>query len=410
VMLLDLDGFKLVNDSLGHAVGDELLVRLAPRLQRELRASDTVARLGGDEFGFLFEDVGREHALIEVAERLLAAVAEPVPLDEARRLTASLGITIAEPTDTTETTLSNADTAMYNAKDAGPGGFEIYDETMRTRLLRELAITKALEAALHADELDVYYQPIVSLTNGRILALEALARWNHPQLGWVPPDEFIPIAEEHSLIIPLGQQLLSQAAKQAADWRTNFPDALPLGIFVNISPRQLSGVDFVDSFTHTLEHHGLSPSDIGIEITERVLIDHDDTTLVDNLEELLTLGVRLSLDDFGTGYSSLTALKRLPLTLLKIDRSFIAAIRTETDSAAITDASINLGHTLGLTVIAEGVETQIQADYLSQLGCDAGQGFHYAQPQPAQQTTTLLQTEHNDSSTQARQERWCTAA
>jgi diguanylate cyclase (GGDEF)-like protein/PAS domain S-box-containing protein len=411
VMLLDLDGFKLVNDSLGHAAGDELLVTLAPRLQRELRASDTVARLGGDEFAFVFEDVGREQVLIGMAERLLAAVAEPVASGHTHlRLTASLGITIAEPAATTETSLSNADTAMYKAKGAGRNRFEIYDDTMRSRLMRERTLMRELTSALRDSQLEIYYQPIISLTDGRVLAFEALARWNHPQWGWVAPSEFIPIAEDHGLILVLGQQVLSDAAKQATDWRTTYPHAFPLGIFANVSPRQLSQPDFVDVFVDTLEHQGASPRDVGIEITERVLIHHDEKKLAGNLEQLIRLGVRISLDDFGTGYASLTALKQLPLTAVKIDRSFIKAIRSKTDPAPVTHATVSLGHTLGLIVIAEGVETELQAGYLRDLGCDAAQGFHYARPQPAHLATTLLQAEQDDASPQARQDRWRTAA
>jgi ammonium transporter, Amt family len=408
VMLLDLDEFKRVNDSLGHAVGDELLVGLAPRLQRELRGSDSVARLGGDEFAFVFEDITREQDLISMAQRLLAAVTDP--RDHSQPVTASLGITIAEPSDTAETALSNADTAMYKAKKAGPGGFEIYDETMRERLLRDLALTEGFATALQDNQLEVHYQPIVSLTDGRILALEALARWNHPQWGRIAPSEFIPLAENHGLIVQLGQFVLSEAAKQATLWRTDYANALPLGIFINVSPRQLSQPDFVNVFTHTLEQHGASPTDIGIEITERAVIDHDEPTLVDTIAQLTKLDVRLSLDDFGTGYSSLTALKQLPLTAVKIDRSFITVIHAHTERAPITRATVSLGHQLGLTVIAEGVETQLQADFLTQLGCDAAQGFHYARPQPARQTTILLQTEHHDANLQTRRGRWRTAA
>ena len=408
VMLLDLDAFKLVNDSLGHAVGDALLVTLAPRLQREVRSNDTVARLGGDEFGFLFEDFTKEHELVDVAERLLGAVADSP--DHVQRLTGSLGLTFAGSGDLAEVVLSNADTAMYKAKNAGPGSFEVFDETMRSRLLREVALTKALATALEDNDLEVHYQPIVSLEDGRILALEALARWNHPQWGWISPNEFIPLAEDHGLIVGLGQFVLDEAAKQASVWRTEYPNALPLGIFVNVSSRQLSQSDYVGDFTRTLERHGISSSDIGIEITERVLLDHDDQTLADNLAELIRSGVGLSLDDFGTGYSSLTALKMLPLTALKIDRSFIEAIHENTDVAPISRASISLGHEFGLTVIAEGVETQAQVDTLRQFGCDAAQGFHFARPQSADRTTTLLQTEVDDIGPEARHARWRVAA
>jgi ammonium transporter, Amt family len=407
VMLLDLDEFKSVNDSLGHAAGDALLVKVASRLRQELRGGDSVSRIGSDEFGFLFENVSREPDLINVAERLLAAVAE---LDHPQRLTASLGITITEPADTAESALSNADSATQKAKAAGHGTFEVYDETMRERLQRRLALTEALATALDDNQIGVHYQPIVSLVDGRILALEALARWKHPQWGWVAPDEFVPIAEDHGLVVQLGQQILDQVAEQAAAWRTAHPQALPLGIFTNTSSRQLSHPDFADDFARTLERHGTSAGDIGIEITERVLIDHAENALDDNLTRLTLLGVRLSLDDFGTGYSSLTALKRLPLTALKIDRSFVDAIRGSTDPAPISRASISLGHALGLTVIAEGVETQLQADYLHELGCDAAQGFHYARPQAADQTSILLRRDQEEPNEDARQRRWRAAA
>ena len=408
VMLLDVDDFKRINDSLGHAASDELLRGLAPRLQQQLCGSDSVARLGGDEFAFVFEDITREQDLISMAQRLLAAVT--ALRDHSQRVTASLGIAIAESSDTAETALSNADTAMYKAKKAGPGGFEIYDETMRERLLRDLALTEGLATALEDDQLEIHYQPIVSLTGGSILALEALVRWNHPQWGRIAPSEFIPLAENRGLIVQLGQFVLSEAAKQANLWRNDYANALPLGIFINVSPRQLCQPDFVNVFTNTLEQHGASPTDIGIEITERAVIDHDEPTLVDTLAQLTKLGVRLSLDDFGTGYSSLTALKGLPLTAVKIDRSFIAVIQARTARAPVTRATISLGHQLGLTVIAEGVETQLQADFLTKLGCDAAQGFHYARPQPAHQTTILLQTEHHDANLQTRRGRWRTAA
>jgi predicted signal transduction protein with EAL and GGDEF domain len=380
-------------------------VRLAARLQRELRGSDSVARLGGDEFGFLLEGLAPGEGLFGVAQRLLAAVAEPSGFGQPQLLTASLGITAAVASDTTETVLSNAEGAMSIAKKAGPGSVEIYDEAMRVRLLRDLALVRALAAALRNDQLEVHYQPIASLRDGRILALEALARWRHPEWGWVRPDEFIAVAEEHGLIVELGQRVLGEAAKHAAAWRASYPDALPLGTFVNASPRQLSRTDFVEVFTRALEEHGTTPGDIGIEITERVLIDHDEETLAANLDRLTRLGVRFGLDDFGTGYSSLTALKQLPLTVLKIDRSFVTAIRTATDPAPITRASISLGHALGLVVVAEGVETKLQADYLRRLGCDAAQGFHYHRPRSPRQTTALLQAQHDTTAHHAQRER-----
>ena len=394
VMLLDLDGFKLVNDSLGHHVGDELLIGLAPRLQRELRASDSVARLGGDEFALLIEDFEREQQVVAIAARVLAAVAEPTLIGQSElQVTASIGIAIAKPDETAETALGNADNAMYKAKSAGAGYFEIYNDTMRFALQRELMLTQALTAALRAGETDVHYQPIVSLVDGRILAVEALARWSSPALGRIEPGEFIPLAEDHELIVALGQQVLRRAARQTADWRAKDPCALPLGTFVNVSPRELAQPDFVEIFTQTLEQAGVAMTDIGIEITERVLIDEANIALTSNLDQLVRLGVRLVLDDFGTGYASLTALKQLPLTALKIDGSFTKAILTPTDTAPVCNAMISLGHTLALTVIAEGVETQLQADYLTRHGCDAAQGFHYGRPQSAERMTALLEAD-----------------
>ena len=394
VMLLDLDGFKLVNDSLGHRVGDELLVGLAARLQRELRSSDSVARLGGDEFGLLIEDFEREQQVIAIAARVLAAVAEPTLIGRSElQVTASIGIAIAKPDETAETALGNADNAMYKAKSAGAGYFEIYNDTMRFALQRELMLTQALTAALRAGETDVHYQPIVSLVDGRILAVEALARWNNSDLGPIEPSEFIPLAENHGLIVALGQQVVRLAARQTADWRAKNPHVLPLGAFVNVSPHELAQSDFVEIFTRTLEETGVATTDIGIEITERVLIDDANTTLIDNLNQLVQLGVRLVLDDFGTGYASLTALKQLPLTAVKIDGSFTRAILTTTDTAPVCDATISLGHTLALTVIAEGVETLLQSDYLTRHGCDAAQGFHYGRAQSADRMTALLEAD-----------------
>ena len=265
---------------------------------------------------------------------------------------------------------------------------------MRSRLLRELTLTKALTSALENEELDVYYQPIVSLTDGRILAMETLARWDHPELGRIEPAEFIPIAEKHGLIIPLGRHVLDDAARNASLWRARYPNALPLGIFVNTSPQQLTQPDFVDVFLRTLASHTVAPTEIGIEITERAFIDRDEDVLFENLARLDKLGIRMSLDDFGTGYASLTALKELPLVALKIDGSFIAEIRAPTDAAPVTRASVTLGHALSLTVIAESVETDVQAAYLRRLGCDAAQGFHCGRPQPAEQAAAALQAEY----------------
>jgi diguanylate cyclase (GGDEF)-like protein len=392
VLLLDLDNFKLINDSLGHVVGDELLVAVARRLSRGLRASESATRLGGDEFAFTVEDVNTETELAAVAIRILSALAEPLAVDDrVAHVTASLGIALAEPGDDTISLLRNADIAMYQAKTEHGGGFDFFDRTMRGRMLRELELGAALKDALQAGELAVHYQPIVSLRDGQLLAIEALTRWPHPQWGWVHPTEFIPLAERNGMIIPLGTWLLAQTATQAATWRKRYPDALPLGVFVNISPRQLSQPNFIPLLTETLADHDANPSDIGIEITEHVFIPPA-TQLDENLAALTQMGIRLSLDDFGTGYSALSSLMRFPLAALKIDRSFIRDISRNTDTHPITTAAISLAHGQHLLAIAEGVETEEQARRLRQLGCDAAQGYYFARPQPANKLTAVLET------------------
>ncbi len=402
VMLLDLDNFKLVNDSLGHEIGDDVLIAIGSRLSEVIRAGDTVVRLGGDEFAVVVEPFRDEHELVAVAQRILSVFAKPVVVgSRLQPVTASLGIALGKRGDTPEVLLRSADTAMYRAKETRRGSFELFDEVMRSRVLRELEVRNALAEALRHQDLQVYFQPIVSLTTGEVLSIEALVRWLHPQWGWVAPNEFIPLAETDGLIISLGQYVLTETARQAARWRDRYPEAIPLGVFVNVSPRQLAQPNFVASYTHTLHEHGLTPQQLGLEITERVFIDKRDVVIAQNLAELARIGARLSLDDFGTGYSALASLKRFPFTTLKIDRSFIRSIHTPTDTAPISTAIVTVGKALGLTVIAEGVENQVQADYLRQLGCDAAQGFHYLRPQPAKQLTAYLDTKLNqtDSST-----------
>ena len=391
VLLLDLNNFKLINDSLGHDVGDEVLVAVARRLDRELRASESATRLGGDEFAFAVEDVKTETELAAVASRILSALAEPLAVDDrVARVTASLGIALAEPGDDPVSLLRNADIAMYQAKAQHQAAFDFFDRKMRARTLRELELGAALKDALRAGELAVHYQPIVSLGDGQVLAVEALTRWAHPQWGWVQPTEFIPLAERNGTIIPLGMWLLAEAARQAAAWRKQYPDALPLGVFVNVSPRQLSQPNFIPFLTKTLSDHDASPSDIGIEITEQVFTDTA-AQLDENLAALTQMGIRLSLDDFGTGYSALSSLMRFPLAALKIDRSLIRD--TDTDSDPITTAAISLAHGQDLLAIAEGVETEEKAKHLRQLGCAAAQGYYFARPQPASELTGLLETQ-----------------
>ncbi len=390
VMLLDVDDFKLVNDSLGHAVGDQLLVELARRLD-VLRGGETVARLGGDEFAFVAEGLRSEHDVVGFAERLQSVFVEPFAVaGTTRHMTGSLGIALTGGGASSDDLLRDADMAMYRVKATGKNGFEFFDDALRAQLLRQVALRSALESVLRERSLELFYQPIVSLADGRILAVEALVRWQDPQWGWVQPGEFIPLAEANGLIVPLGRYVLDEAVRQTAQWRKQNPETLPLGVFVNVSPRELSEPSFVSFVTETLVEHGLTASDIAFELTERVFIDERNHTLNKNLADLAKAGIRIVLDDFGTGYSALASLNRFPLAALKIDRFFIRTIRTGGDDDPITRAIISLGKTLHMAVIAEGVETEVQLDCLRRLGCDAAQGFLLARPQPPDRISYLL--------------------
>ncbi len=391
VMLVDVDDFKLVNDSLGHAAGDELLVALAGRLRSIVRGSETVARLGGDEFALVVENGRGDHEIVALAKRVQTAFDEPFKVaDTERRMTGSLGIALATGSSAPSDLLRDADTAMYRAKNAGKAGIEFFDAAVRAELLRHVALSQELDDALRAHELEVHYQPIVSLADGRILAVEALVRWHHREWGWVQPGEFISLAEENGLIVPLGQFVLGEAARQAHLWRRQHRGSLPLGLFVNVSPRELAQPEFVPFVANTLAEHGLTAESIALELTERVFINDHDAQVIQSLEELAKLEIRLVLDDFGSGYSALSSLKRFPFVALKIDGYFIGAIRKQDDDAPVTRAVLTLGKTLGMTVIAEGVENELQLAYLRNLGCDAAQGFYLGRPQPAAGISELL--------------------
>jgi len=394
-IFLDLDDFKLVNDSLGHGAGDELLRAVARRLTAAVREGDTVARLAGDEFAFVIEALPEERDSVVAAERIASALEAPFAVgDGTRQITASLGIALARRGDDPDVVLRNADTAMYSAKAKNKGGFEVFDEAMRQRLLRELAIKDALGFALEHEQLEIDYQPIVSLDDRRVLGVEALVRFRHPGWRWMQPHEFIPVAEADGLIIPLGRFVFSESARQAARWRDRYAGALPLGVFVNVSPEELASPDYSAFVEATLRELNLPPAAVGIEITERSFIDGHDGHAAANIARLAALGVRLSLDDFGTGYSSLASLKRLPFRAIKIDRYFVDAIRHPDDPAPISAAIVGLGKALEATVIAEGVESEVQADYLRRIGCPAAQGYLYGRPQPAAEISGLLTREH----------------
>jgi diguanylate cyclase (GGDEF)-like protein/PAS domain S-box-containing protein len=391
VLALDLDRFKLINDSLGHAAGDELLVALAARLRNAVRPSDTVARFGGDEFVVVCDGLEGPEAAVAVAERLSRAISEPVALRSGEHfIGASIGIALACGGDreTPDSLLRDADAAMYRVKERGGGDrYELFDEHMRDQVLRRVRTESDLRRALEGDELRVHYQPIVDVETGRPLSVEALVRWEHPQRGLIPPSEFIGIAEDTGLIADLGLRVLDVAAAQVAEWQRRF--GIPLGLAVNVSGRQLARGEFPAHVAAIVARSGLAPGTLALEITESVLIEEADGTMA-VLAQLREHGMRLILDDFGTGYSSLAYLKRFALHGLKIDRSFIDGLGTEDDDLTIVEAVIRMAHSLGLDVVAEGVETEAQLSQLRRLGCPNAQGYLFARPLPPAEMGALL--------------------
>jgi diguanylate cyclase (GGDEF)-like protein len=379
VLFLDLDRFKLVNDSLGHGAGDGLLVSVAERLSDVLRAGDTAARFGGDEFVILCEDVSGEHQAIAIAERIAAELDAPFNVggDEVFVRT-SVGIALAtESGARPEALIRDADAAMYRAKERGGGVYEVFDDQMRERAVRRMETENALHRALDRGEFVMHYQPIVQMATGALYGVEALARWQHPQRGLVMPGEFIEAAEETGLIIALGAWAFEASCTQSAAWGGG------VMMSVNLSARQCGHPDLVASFGEILRRTRADPASICLEITETALMEDVDASTA-TLTALKELGLTLSLDDFGTGYSSLRALRHLPVDVVKIDRSFIAPIEHDPQEAAIVAAVISLSHALGLRTVAEGIETIAQVDRLRALGCDLAQGFYFAKPGPAE--------------------------
>ncbi|MCZ7529969.1 MAG: PAS domain S-box protein [Acidimicrobiia bacterium] len=393
VLFLDLDRFKTINDSLGHDTGDDLLVAVARRLEAALRPGDTVARFGGDEFTVLCDDLVDVHVEPrEIADRLLDAIVRPFPLkgEEEAYLTASIGIALASGVeDRPQSLLRDADAAMYRAKEEGKARHVVFDDAMRATAVERLETETALHRALERGEFEVFYQPIVSLNDARCVGAEALVRWRHPERGLVAPVEFINLAEETGLIVSLGAWVLEEACHQAAIWQSLAATEDPFTVAVNLSARQLSNPGLVDQVRSALEQSGVDPDHIALEITEDVLMDDTEATMR-TLSDLKGLGVNLGIDDFGTGYSSLGYLKRLPVGLVKIDRSFVAGLGRDTEDSAIVTAVISLADALDMKVIAEGVESSEQLAELLALGCDYAQGFFFAPPQPAGDLEVLI--------------------
>jgi diguanylate cyclase (GGDEF)-like protein/PAS domain S-box-containing protein len=391
VLLIDLDAFKTVNDSLGHTVGDRLLVDVAARLQSALRSGDTAARLGGDEFAILLENLATTTAADETAQRLINALEAPfIIAGKEIFIHASAGVTYAGTHgDTAGELLRNADAAMYRAKGQGKGCFRIYEAEMHSAAVARLEIETDLRRALQEDEFVVEYQPIVSLAENRVISLEALVRWQHPTRGLVPPDEFIPIAEENGLIVDIGRRVLAKACGDTRVWQKRHPRH-GLAIAVNLSTRQLSDPDLVSDVVQILRDTGLVAGDLTLEITETALM-HDPEVAIGRLHELKAVGVRLAIDDFGTGYSSLGSLQRLPVDTLKIDKSFIDRVTRGAEAAGVVHALIRLAGTLQLDIVAEGVEHDDQVRRLEELGCDQIQGFCFSKPLAPGGIENLLQ-------------------
>jgi diguanylate cyclase (GGDEF)-like protein/PAS domain S-box-containing protein len=391
VLYVDLDRFKAVNDTLGHAVGDQLLVEAAARIQAAVRETDTVARLGGDEFVVLCEDIEGVHHATHFAQRIITALQIPFRFgNDDPHVSATIGIAFSvDGTETADAMLANADIAMYRAKDNGRSRYELFDEDMQQWVAAQGALEAALRQAVSRDELRLYCQPIVETGTGRVSGFEALVRWERPGFGLVAPDSFIPTAEETGLIVDIGNWVLDRACRQAASWAKRWPGRR-LGISVNVSSRQLRTDDILETVTGVLARTGLDPTLLTLELTESILID-DALTVEPLMRELRALGVGLALDDFGTGYSSLTYLRAFPINIVKIDQSFIRAIGTEQEDTAIVAAVIALGTNLGLNVVAEGIETEQQLAVLRQLGCPYMQGYLFSRPTPIDQVTTVLE-------------------
>lgn len=390
LLFLDLDHFKHVNDSLGHPVGDDLLRAVAQRLQENLRHRDTVARLGGDEFIILLEDADSPYDVERVAHKVLTVFTQPFTV---QGLTLDIGTSIGiscypEDGDDTTTLIKHADLAMYQAKEQGRGNFQFYDSHLAMRAQERLFLENELRQALKREELIVYYQPQYTLTDDRPIGAEALLRWRHGGQGFIPPDKFIPIAEESGLIVPIGEWVLRTACLQAKDWLDAGRGLQRMA--VNLSGMQIERSDIFATVSRILVETGLPPEHLELEITETYIMRQAQRNIL-VMEELRDLGVTLAIDDFGTGQSSLGYLKRLPVDKVKIDRSFVMDIPQDSNDVAITRAILALGHSLRLTVLAEGVETAEQAAFLKDLACDEAQGYYYGRPVDAANFWTLLE-------------------
>ena len=391
VLFVDLDNFKIINDSLGHKSGDELLTVAAERLRACLRPADTAARLGGDEFVVLIDGVAGVGDAVRVAERVAAALGEPIELGERQVVVrTSVGIALSEDHESQPgVILRNADVAMYEAKKEGKGRSKVFDPGMFAKALRRLELGNDLRRAIEQEELRLYYQPKVELSTGSIAGVEALVRWEHPERGLILPEEFIPLAEETGLIVPLGWWVLREACRRVGEWGEKYPAALPLGMSVNLSVKQFQEPDLVRGLAGMLLEIGLEPSRLQLEITESVVMEDADYA-AGLLQGLKGIGVKIAVDDFGTGYSSLSLLRRFPFDEMKIEKEFIDGLGKNDQDAVIVQLVTDLAHELGMHVVAEGVETAKQLARLREMGCDQAQGHYFWESLPGEETAALL--------------------
>ena len=393
VLFMDLDGFKTINDSLGHEAGDTLLVAVAGRIQNLLRYEDTLARFGGDEFGVLLERVEDPSEAIRVARRIVKALREPFSVTDYRMsVNTSIGITLSGAnTDDPEGMLREADTAMYRAKEQGPGRYEVFDPAMQVRAQERLELEAELMRAVEQEEFVLHYQPIVSLRDGGMVGFEALLRWQHPKRGPLLPSAFLPLAEETDQIVPIDKWVLMEVCRQAKRWEGDHHSASFVRMNVNLSSGQLKGGGLSHTIEETLTRVALEVHTLRLDITEGFLLQASEDN-ARTLEDLKELGIRLDLDDFGTGYSSLSYLKDFPVDGVKLDKSFVEELGGDAAGTALVRKIIEMCHTLGLEVLAEGIETPEQVALLKEMGCELGQGYYFARPLPSEEFAELLPT------------------
>jgi diguanylate cyclase len=391
VLLLDLDGFKAVNDSFGHSVGDLLLVEVARRLRSVIRETDTVSRLGGDEFALVVLDATNEQVL-DVADRVRAALSSPVHVGgQSCWVSASVGVCFAERGQDADTLLRDADTAMYAAKTRARGSVEIYEPSMHAAALSRVRLADELRTAMASGELLVHYQPIIDLVTGRTSGVEALVRWQHPTRGILVPADFIPVAEETGLLVAVDQWVLDTAVEQLAGWRSTVLGGTEFGLHVNVSPVELRSPQFANDVVACLARHGVDPEDLTLEVTETQMMG-EDTQTMQAMIALKDAGIRVAIDDFGTGCSSLSYVRRDFVDVIKVDRSLITGLDTDPQQHRIAAAILAVVAAFGLAAVAEGVESAAQAEQLRALGCRYGQGYHWGRPVPAATMTPYLRS------------------